>query len=88
MAVLVRVKGKFQVTIPAVIRRKLALQEGCYLEATVSDEGILLRPRQLADKALPPPSLLSYLREPRLASRTQADIDAALQADRDSWQPL
>jgi AbrB family looped-hinge helix DNA binding protein len=35
MADLVRVKDKFQVTLPVALRRQFAVQEGDYLEASV-----------------------------------------------------
>ena len=40
---LVTVKPKFQVTIPAKLRRGLNLREGDLLEATVVGDGILLQ---------------------------------------------
>ena len=40
---LVTVKPKFQVTIPAKLRRALDLREGDLLEATVVGDGILLQ---------------------------------------------
>ena len=43
---LVRVKEKFQVTIPLTVRRRLAVNEGDYLEVIASDDGILLRDRK------------------------------------------
>lgn len=42
---LVTVKPKFQVTIPARLRRGLDLHEGDLLEAIVVGDGILLRPK-------------------------------------------
>lgn len=42
---LVRVKGKYQVTIPAEIRKRLGLEVGDYLEAEARGEEIVLRPK-------------------------------------------
>ena len=47
---LVTVKRKFQVTIPAKLRRGLDLREGDLMEATVVGGGILLRPKEVVDR--------------------------------------
>ena len=47
---LVTVKPKFQVTIPAKLRRQIDLQEGDLMEATVVENGILLRPKDVVDR--------------------------------------
>jgi AbrB family looped-hinge helix DNA binding protein len=46
----VRVKGKYQVTIPKEVRRKLGLRVGDYLEVEVQGSTILLKPKALLDK--------------------------------------
>ena len=48
---LVTVKPKFQVTIPAKLRRGLNLHEGDLMEATVVGDGILFRPKAVVDRA-------------------------------------
>ena len=47
---LVTVKPKFQVTIPAKLRRGIGLHEGDIMEATLVGEGILLRPMDVVDR--------------------------------------
>lgn len=47
---LVMVKPKFQVTIPAKLRRQIDLQEGDLMEATIVEDGILLRPKDIVDR--------------------------------------
>lgn len=47
---LVTVKPKFQVTIPAKLRKSARLQEGDLLEATLVEGGILLTPKALVDR--------------------------------------
>lgn len=47
---LVTVKPKFQVTIPARLRRDINLHEGDVMEATVVGDGILLRPMDVVDR--------------------------------------
>ena len=47
---LVTVKPKFQVTIPAKLRRGLRLHEGDIMEATVLADGIFLRPKEVVDR--------------------------------------
>ena len=48
---LVTVKPKFQVTIPARIRKGIDLREGDIMEATLVGGGILFVPKELVDKA-------------------------------------
>ncbi len=47
---LVTVKPKFQVTIPAKLRKGIDLREGDIMEATVVGDGILLRPKEVVDR--------------------------------------
>ncbi len=47
---LVTVKPKFQVTIPAKLRRGINLREGDLMEVTVVGDGILLRPMGVVDR--------------------------------------
>ncbi len=49
---LVKVKQKYQVTIPATIREQVELGVGDMLEATISKEGILLKPQVVTDRKL------------------------------------
>jgi len=67
---LVRVKGKYQVTIPKEVRRKLGLRVGDYLEVEVQGSAIVLKPKALLDKDEAFErlrSLLERLREKRAA---------------------
>ena len=47
---LVTVKPKFQVTIPAKLRKGIDLREGDIMEATLTGGGILFRPKELVDR--------------------------------------
>ena len=47
---LVTVKSKFQVTIPARLRKGIDLREGDIMEATLMGDGILFRPKQVLDR--------------------------------------
>ena len=47
---LVTVKPKFQVTIPAKIRKGIDLREGDIMEATLVGDGILFIPKELVDR--------------------------------------
>jgi AbrB family looped-hinge helix DNA binding protein len=47
---LVRVKGKYQVTIPAEIRKELNLKVGDYLEVEARGSSIVLRPKAVIDR--------------------------------------
>jgi AbrB family looped-hinge helix DNA binding protein len=47
---LVRIKQKFQVTIPAAIRARLRLEEGELLEASMKGSTIVLTPKALVNR--------------------------------------
>ena len=47
---LVTVKPKFQVTIPAKLRRDIDLHEGDIMEATLVGDGILFKPKEVVDR--------------------------------------
>lgn len=49
---LVKVKEKYQVTLPASVRKKLGLVVGDVLEATVEDNKITLTPKSVIDREL------------------------------------
>lgn len=46
----VTVSPRFQVTLPAKLRKGLSVRKGDVMEATVVGEGILLRPKAVADR--------------------------------------
>ena len=86
----VQIKQKYQVTIPAAIRKKIELREGDTLEAIERDGLIVLIPQNLVNRLgeKKKPSLLS------LAGKNQgsglyssaADIDACIAGLRAEWQ--
>lgn len=47
---LVKVKNKFQVTIPSEIRNKVKIEVGDILEATVQNKNIVLKPKVVVDR--------------------------------------
>lgn len=47
---LVKVKQKFQVTLPLEVREQLRVEEGDLLEASVQDNTIVLRPKLVVDR--------------------------------------
>lgn len=49
---LVKVKEKFQVTLPAAVRRKAGVAVGDLLEAKVQDKKIMLTPKSVIDRDL------------------------------------
>ena len=48
---LVKVKEKFQITLPAELREVLHLAVGDLLEATIQDNVIVLKPKAVVDRA-------------------------------------
>jgi AbrB family looped-hinge helix DNA binding protein len=49
---LVKIKEKYQVTLPAAVRRKAGLNVGDLLEASVEGEKITLTPKSVVDREL------------------------------------
>ena len=47
---LITVKPKFQITIPAKLRKGINLHEGDIMQATIVRDGILLRPMDVVDR--------------------------------------
>lgn len=75
---LVTVKPKFQVTIPAKLRRRIDLHEGDLMEATIVKDGILLRPKEVVDRNAAADRIASILAHtepsPEDANRSEDEI--------------
>ncbi len=41
---IIKIKQKFQITLPVDIRKKLAMKEGDYVKISVKDDSIILKP--------------------------------------------
>lgn len=82
---LVTVKPRFQVTIPAKLRKSLDLREGDVLEASVVADGILLRPKEVvgrdADARRVAAVLTRFEPPPEDAGRSEDDIMEDIVAD-------
>ena len=82
---LVTLKPKFQVTIPAKLRKGLNLQEGDLMEATIAGDGILLRPKDLVDRSAAANRIESLLDQieplPEDADRSEEEIMEDIIAD-------
>jgi AbrB family looped-hinge helix DNA binding protein len=70
---LTKIKEKYQVTIPAVIRQLLGLKIGDVLEAEVKDNVIVLRPKAIIDKAAAWNKLVNILGKDRERSQALSD---------------
>lgn len=86
MSELVRVKEKFQVTLPVALRKAAALETGDYLEASQWGDGILLRPASTQKSKRPKPGIVAFLNERRGAGRARNDIDAQVAEERAAWE--
>lgn len=75
---LVTVKPKFQVTIPAKLRKQIGLHEGDLMEATVVEDGILLRPKEVVDRTAAADRIASILAHtepsPEDADRSEDEV--------------
>lgn len=78
---LVTVKSKFQVTLPAKLRRGMTLREGDLLEATLAKGGILLRPKAVIDRQAAARRIETILARPQSPAKRGARSDAALLDD-------
>ena len=82
---LVTVKPKFQITIPAKLRKGLDLREGDLMEAIVVDDGILFRPKQVVDRNAVADRVAAVLARiepaPEDAGRTEDEIMEDVLAD-------
>ena len=82
---LVTVKRKFQVTIPAKLRRGLELREGDLMEATIVGDGILFRPKEVVDRNAAADRIAAMLKRiepsPDDAGRSEDEIVEDILAD-------
>ena len=87
----IRVKHKYQVTIPATIRKKIDLHEGDTLEAIEDNGKIVLVPQDIVNRkqsaSRQKPSLLSLLgsNEGSGLYGSAQDIDNTVRDLRDEW---
>lgn len=92
MVELVRIKDKFQVTIPVQVRRALNMQAGEYLQVVTCADGVLYRKVSTASSVpVSNPtdtqrklSIVDFLRQQH-ANRSREEIDHEIQQQRDSW---
>lgn len=78
---LVAVKDKFQVTIPAKLRERVGVRVGDLMEATVHEDGILLRPKAVVDRDRVADQLERVLREAPVAPEDQGRSEEAILED-------
>ena len=82
---LVTIKPKFQVTIPAKLRKGLDLREGDLMEATVVGNGILFRPKEVVDRSEAADRIAAILAQiepaPEDAGRSEHEIMEDVLAD-------
>ena len=91
----VRVKQKYQITIPTSVREQVGLREGDTLETKVEDGHIVLIPQQMSARTFgrsktgrknPQTPLSSYLGAAKGLYRSKRDVDAYIRKQRDEWQ--
>jgi len=87
----VRVKRKYQVTIPITIRKKLHLHEGDTLEIKEQDGNLILVPQTVKERKVrrtpEKPSLLSMIgaNSGSRLYRSAEDVDNYIRNLRDEW---
>ena len=78
---LVTIKDKFQVTIPAKLRARIGVRVGDLMDATVHEDGILLRPKALVDRAAVAEELGRVLNQAPVAPEDQGRSEDAILKD-------
>lgn len=82
---LVKVTRGGQITLPATLRRAAGVDIGDYVEVTVTDDGLLLKPKQVIDKS----QAYFWTDQWQAAEReAQADLDAGRSRRFDSVEAL
>jgi AbrB family looped-hinge helix DNA binding protein len=85
MEQLVKVTRGGQITLPAGIRRAAGIDIGDYVEVTVTDDGLILRAKQVIDKS----QAYFWMADWQAAElEAQADIDAGQVRGFDSVEEL
>ena len=77
----VTVKPKFQVTIPAKLRRGIDLREGDIMEATLVGDGILFRPKEVVDRGAAADRIAAKLAAARTAPEDLARSEDGIMRD-------
>ena len=77
----VTVKPKFQVTIPAKLRRSIDLREGDIMEATLAGDGILLTPKELVDRGATADRIAARFAAARPSSEDLAQSEDEIMGD-------
>lgn len=72
---LVTVKDKFQVTIPARLRERIGVRVGDLMEATLVEDGILLRPQAVVNRDAVAGQLERILRAAPIAPRDKGKME-------------
>ena len=74
----VTVKSKFQVTIPAKLRKDIGLHEGDIMEVALVADGILFKPKELVDREAAADRIAAQFAATRVSSddlgRSEDDI--------------
>jgi AbrB family looped-hinge helix DNA binding protein len=78
---LVTIKDKFQVTLPAKLRARIGVRVGDLMDATVHEDGILLRPKAVVDRKAVAAELERMLRETAVAPDDRGRPEEAILAD-------
>jgi AbrB family looped-hinge helix DNA binding protein len=78
---LVTIKDKFQVTLPAKLRARIGVRVGDLMDATVHEDGILLRPKAVVDRNTVADELERMLRGTAIAPDDRGRSEEAILED-------
>ncbi|PCI40828.1 MAG: hypothetical protein COB46_05855 [Rhodospirillaceae bacterium] len=78
---LVTVKPKFQVTIPAKLRKGIDLHEGDLMDATIVGDGILLRPKEVVNRNASADRIEAILHDLKLSPEDEGRSEEEIMED-------
>lgn len=84
----VQVKQKYQITIPAMLRKKLGIHEGDTLEANIEDGHIVFTPQEIikrGTKEKVKSNLSSYIGAGKGLFSSAEEADEFIRKERDLW---
>ena len=81
----VQVKQKYQITIPAILRNQLGIQEGDTLEASIDQGHIIFTPQEIIKKETKKSKFCSYLGAGKGLFSSPEEADKFIRKERELW---
>ena len=90
--ILVKLKEKGQVTIPAGVREQINAARGDVFEVSVTDGNIVLKPQEVVSRSSPRRQqgggvdISKWIGSGKGLFKTPAEADAFIRSERDQWE--